>query len=78
MSETVEERLQSARQRQQDALRLRATMEANQDAVKAKRDELLLRLKELGFDSPDEALAEVSRLSEEVDTLLAQIERLSQ
>lgn len=77
MGETVEARLQSARQKQQEAIKLRASMEAKKDAVVAKRAELMQRLQAEGFDSPEAAVAEVAKLSAEVDTLLAEIEEMA-
>lgn len=73
-TEDIETRLQSLRTRQQEAARRYAQAEAKIDTVKARRAEILASLKEHGFDSPEEARAEVENLSSQVEATLEKIE----
>lgn len=71
----IETRLQDLKVQQQEANRRVAQAEAKRDAVEAKKAEVLAALKEQGYDSPEDARARVDELSEEVETVLEDIEQ---
>jgi len=73
MSENIETRLQTLKTRRHEASRRRATAEAKLDEVAARKAAVHASLKEQGFDTPDEAAAEVQRLTTEVDEILDEI-----
>jgi chaperonin cofactor prefoldin len=74
MAENIESRLQSLRAQSQEASRRYAQAEAQLDAVRARREQLLAGLKEQGFDTPEDARKEVERIGAEVESVLSQIE----
>lgn len=69
----IETRLQSLKDRQQEAARRYAQAEARLDTVRARRDELMDALKEHGFDTPSQAREKVNELSGEVEQILEKI-----
>lgn len=72
--EELAERLQSLKVQQQEANRRVAQAEAKQDAVQAKKAEVMESLKNQGFDSPEAARERVESLGKEVDAVLQDIE----
>lgn len=73
MSETIEGRLLSLKSKRQDASRRRATAEAKLDEVASRKAQVLQKLKEQGFDNPEDASKEVQALTEQVDSILDEI-----
>lgn len=74
MSENIEQRLQSLRSRQQEAVRQKAQAEAKLDSVRARKDQILQQLSDEGFPDPEVARVEVQSLSDEVEEILTDIE----
>ncbi len=70
----IEERLQSLRSRQQEAVRRKAQAEAKLDSVRARKEQILGQLSEEGFQSPEAAREEVQNLSDQVEEVLREIE----
>lgn len=75
MSNNIETRLQSIRTSQQEAGKRYSQAEARLDGVAAKKQQITAQLADMGFSTPEEASAEVSRLNSEVDQILQDIEQ---
>lgn len=72
--DTIENRLQSVKARQNEAQRRQATVEAKLEQVDTQRKQLLAALKEQGFETPDEARQHVEELKQKTEAILTQIE----
>ena len=72
--ESVEARLQAVRSKQQEVQRTHAQTEARLDAAKARKEELLSKLKERGFSSVEQARKRVTELQELTESALADVE----
>ena len=73
MSENIESRLISLRTRRDEANRRRSVAEAKLDEVAARKQQIEKALADQGFDNPEDARAEVQRITAEVDAVLDEI-----
>lgn len=74
MAEEIEKRLIELRNQQGEATRRLAQAEAKRDQVVARRTETLDSLKELGYETPEQAAEAAQTLHNETEAILAKIE----
>ena len=74
MSVDNEKRLNEHRSQQSEAQRRLAQMEAKKDQIAARREEALSALKDMGYETPEDAAKAALELDSQTEAILTKIE----